>query len=88
MNGIAAICVHSQGRFMVGIGDYATWMPGDYELIRRADAVFLLDNWKDSPGATCEREFAMDNGKHIFYDFHKMNQWALGWRLEHNNGRG
>ena len=37
----------------------------DFQLMDKADAVFLLPNWKDSPGAIREYCYALASGKVI-----------------------
>lgn len=83
-NEIAAVCVHTQGRFFVGVGDYELWLPGDYELIRRCDAVFMVDGWQASPGSVEENAFARAQGKRVFSDLPSLLMWAESWRKFHN----
>lgn len=48
-------------------------MPGDrympicFSMIDQADAIVMLDNWKDSPGAKLEKAYAEYQGKAVFY---------------------
>jgi len=48
-------------------------MPGDrympicFAMIDQADAIVMLDNWKDSPGAKLEKAYAEYQGKAVFY---------------------
>ena len=86
--GIAAICVHSQGRFMVGVGDYDLWLPPDYEIIRRSDALYMVKGWRESPGAVCENAYARTLGKLVFSDMHSLLKWSVQWRLEKNGRSG
>lgn len=45
------------------------YMPICFAMIDQADMVVLLNNWKDSPGATLEREYAKYQKKMVFeYD--------------------
>ena len=46
----------------------ASYMPICMAMIDAAEAVYALDNWKDSPGATIEVGYAKYQGKEIFYE--------------------
>ena len=37
------------------------------EAISACDAVYMLEDWSDSPGARAEHQFALDHGKEIIY---------------------
>lgn len=48
-----------------------TWddyMELDMTLIRSCDAVYFMENWKNSKGATIEHEYTKQLGKEIFYE--------------------
>lgn len=47
--------------------NYAKYIQIDRILIRSCDAIYLLDNWEDSPGARLEREYATAIGKKILF---------------------
>lgn len=40
----------------------------DFKKIQECDALFMLDNWQDSKGATAERAFAAAIGLKIMYE--------------------
>lgn len=76
-DGWAVICPHSNTAFMDGAdahdregpnGDWARWLRGDLEIISRCDAIYMLDNYKDSKGALIELKKAMDLGLEILYE--------------------
>lgn len=46
---------------------WASYMLKDLEAMIPCDAVFMLSNWTDSPGAQIEHSFAIRMGKQIFY---------------------
>lgn len=48
--------------------DHAEYMHICYALIDVSDAVFFLDNWKQSEGARDEFIYANHTGKHIFHE--------------------
>lgn len=47
---------------------YEAWINGGLELLNRSDAIFMLNNWEDSPGSRKEFDFAKSKGKQIFYE--------------------
>src|SRR5689334_3430000 len=52
------------------IPDGETWaacMIADLHAMLDCDALFLLDNWKSSPGATLEMQLALRLGKPVIY---------------------
>lgn len=42
-----------------------TIMQGDFEMVKRCDAIYLLKNWHKSPGAIRELEVAVEKGLDI-----------------------
>lgn len=52
----------------IGKFDWYSWvLLYDLHMVALADAIYMLRDWKDSPGATAEHEFAKATGKYIFY---------------------
>lgn len=45
---------------------YEVWMDLCLELLRRSDAILMLDGWEQSPGATRERAWAVAHGLLIY----------------------
>ena len=39
--------------------------------LRHCDAIYLLPDWQQSPGAVIERQFAIDHGLEIMYADHE-----------------
>jgi len=39
-----------------------------YKMIDACDMVYMLNNWKDSKGATIELDYALKNNKKIIYE--------------------
>lgn len=69
--GAACLCPHMNGNFngddlMI---DYADFIEGDLRMLYMCDAVFMLPNWKKSPGAKVEKKFALDNNILVFTYF-------------------
>jgi len=76
--GMVALCPHKNTSLMGGACLDNVWMDGDLELLRRCDAVLLVDNWKESPGAGDEVTFAMMLGIPIFASFDELDVWDNG----------
>jgi len=75
--GWAVICPHANTAFFGGVGekdrdnpdgDWMKWLRGDLEMIARCDAIYMLDNWKDSKGAKMELKEATRLKKEILYE--------------------
>ena len=61
----------------------------DIEVLEQCDAIYMLPDWKDSPGAMVEHEFAIATGKKVFYARFQDAELALWkrWCGIDNNGR-
>ena len=66
--GWAVICPHTNSMFMDWDDDGNIFIEGDLEFIRRVDAIYMLSNYKDSPGALKELELAESLGLEIIYE--------------------
>ncbi len=72
----AAICVHAMCRFYEGaLDDYEIWLKGDLEIMKRCDAVLLVDGWEDSSGTLVEIELANKLGIPVFKTFDDFSNW-------------
>lgn len=54
---------------------YGQYLAGDLEILKRCDAIFLLDNWMDSAGTKKERLFAMERKIPIFESIEELLKW-------------
>ena len=54
---------------------YDDYLIGDCELIKRCNGVLMLDNWKDSNGASIERQTALDYDIPVFYTVQKLESY-------------
>ncbi len=52
---------------------YDDFIAGDLAFIDGMDALFMLDNWKESKGAVIEHEYAFKKGVPIFYSIRGIN---------------
>ncbi len=66
--GFAAICPHTN-TILMGGDDLPPdiFLEGDLEILRRCDAIFMLDGWRKSEGAIREWELAKDLGMLVIY---------------------
>lgn len=69
-HGAVALCPHKNTAFFSGAPGTSdkTWLLGDIELLRRCDAIWVIDNLEFSEGAEMEAQFASDNGIPILYN--------------------
>lgn len=74
--GWSPICVHAQARYIFGRVAEPVAIAADLELIRRADAVWLVGRWQASTGSKNERDFACELGKPVFTEFRELVEWA------------
>jgi hypothetical protein len=76
--GAAAICPHAMNRFYFGalgpMGDQM-FLDGDFEIIRRCDAVLFTEDWMDSTGAMLEHKVARKEGITMVYDIEELEAW-------------
>lgn len=82
-HGAVALCPHKNTAGFGGLPGCPddTWLQGDLELLKRCDAVWMLTGWKDSAGASVERDFAVDNGIPVLYTTAEVSGW-----LKKNSG--
>ena len=57
-----ALCPHMNSMFMSGVCDEQQFLDGALEMLRRCDAVIMVDGWKQSGGSMLE--FANAAGDH------------------------
>lgn len=60
--------------------DWADYMHVDFALIDVSDAVYLMHNWQDSPGAVAEKEYAELTGKRVLHGRHTRPHVVWGGR--------
>jgi hypothetical protein len=71
--GISAYCPHlsalAQGAMDV---PYERWMEVDFEFVKKADVVLMLEGWTDSHGACLEHDLARTLKKRIIYNVEEL----------------
>jgi len=65
--GWAPICPHKNFARFGGRFHDTTFMEADLSILRKADAVFMLEGWEDSEGSKSERFVAQFAGIPIYY---------------------
>jgi len=65
--GWSVICPHKNTAHFGGILPDYVWLEGDFEMIRRSDAICMIDGWQESVGAKHELEEAQESGLEIYY---------------------
>lgn len=92
--GLIALCPHSNSRHMEGVTTDQHMLDGTMELMRRCDAVLLLNNWRQSEGALGEIEEAKSRGIPIFGTYSEqegledLELWANGKPVKHGQPFG
>jgi hypothetical protein len=66
--GWAVICPHKNTARMGGACDDDIWLSGDLELLRRCDAICMLNGWDTSIGAQVEYNEARKQGIRIYFE--------------------
>lgn len=65
--GVAAICPHTNTRFLQGAAPDDVWLKGYLEILRRCDALLTVEGWAHSSGAVAEVKEAQACGVEVFY---------------------
>jgi len=62
--GGVALCPHKNTAGFGGLPDCGddVWLRGDLELLKRCDAIWMIEGWTDSSGATGEWDYAVQIG--------------------------
>ena len=70
LEGWAVICPHKNTAFFGGKGGSHRnlWLVGDLEILKRCDAIFMLEGWKDSEGARAELNLAKELKLEIIHE--------------------
>ena len=66
--GWAVISPHCNSIFMDGEGDANVFLEGDLTILKRCDAIFMLNNWDSSEGAQEELRQARRDGLEIYFE--------------------
>lgn len=69
--GFAPLCPHTNV-LEIGRLTYEEIMAVDFALLRQCDAIFLMPNWRESPGAVREEAHAQAHGVLVFEDLDEL----------------
>jgi hypothetical protein len=67
----SVICPHANTQVVEDYADEMTtedWIQGEFEQLKRCDAIVLIDRWETSEGSKRELEVATQNGLEIIFD--------------------
>lgn len=87
--GAVALCPHANTALFDGEADDSVWLDGDLELLRRCDAVVMVNGWEQSQGATSERAFAKELKLPVFdpdnfgVNYLLIKDWVTAWKANH-----
>lgn len=77
--GFTAICPHLNTFLFDGLCEDSVWLEGDLVLLRRCDAIYMMDNWKESSGAIGEREYAIEYNIPVVYSIEELSK-IFDWK--------
>lgn len=60
--------------------EWSDYILYDLRIIKGCDAIYMLDNWKQSNGAKCEHAFASGRGMEILYEEQPEKAYTLIWQ--------
>lgn len=70
-----ALCPHANSSNLDGIVPDQSFLDGTLELLRRSDAMILVDGWHDSAGTKGEIDLCERVGKPIFTSTAQLRKW-------------
>lgn len=75
--GAVPVCPHTMFRFFNGTQTDGFWINATLELLKRCDAILLLNDWEYSEGSRGERDYALKHNMPIFYqhDLSALYHW-------------
>ena len=79
--GAVALCPHSNTGLFDGEAPDEVWLQGDIELLRRCDAVLMVEGWRDSAGARAEYDVALAQGMPVFECIDRLEEWIAAWKV-------
>jgi len=71
----AALCPHTMTRYYQESAPDEVWLRGTLELLKRCDAIFLLEGWQRSEGSKLEHQTAVSMGMPVFTNLVDLNEW-------------
>src|SRR3989304_3909163 len=80
--GAACICPHLNTALLDGSCPDNVWLAGDLAIIRKCDAMIMLDDWMFSRGAQAAKLLAEELKIPVFFSIYQLQNW-----LEAANGQ-
>jgi hypothetical protein len=81
-SGAACICPHLNTALLDGTCPDDVWLKGDLAIIRKCDAMIMMDGWIGSIGAQAEKILAEELKIPVFHALYQLQNW-----LEAENGK-
>lgn len=73
--GASPLCPHSNTGSFKGTLSYEFWIEATIALLRRCDAVLMVNGWGNSRGSVGEHKAAIDLGIPVFYGLEEFASW-------------
>ena len=73
--GMAAICPHLNTKNWDNLLDTEEFLEGFFSIVKKCDAVLMLNGWKDSTGAEAEHWLATTYNVPVFYSVNELDSW-------------
>lgn len=73
--GAAAVCPHLNTAHFDKTAPDALFLEGTLEMMRRCDAVVVVDGWEKSSGTLAELEVAQERGLPVFLGLESLRHW-------------
>ena len=75
----AALCPHLNCANFEGAAPDSVWLEGGLELLRRSDAVVLVDGWRTSKGTAAEVALAFELHRPVFRGYGALGDEIPDW---------
>ena len=66
--GYAVFCPHMNTAHFDGLCHDDVWLKGDIEILKRCDAAYFLNTWRQSEGSRIEHKLAQELGLECLYE--------------------
>ena len=87
LSGMVALCPHANIRFFQGAAAAEVFRQGEFELIRRCDALLTVSGWERDPRTSRDMQVAHGLGKPVFNSMFDLVRWKdLGGCIESRAG--
>ena len=88
--GAACICPHANTRFFDGAAPDEVWLDGYIEILKRCDAVLLVDGneWRKSRGTRIEVDIAKASGILVFESIPYLRNWLIVQKEKEGKANG